>query len=395
MLDWQGRLREEAGPAGYEQFAFWNKRRGTVLACAHLRSTGPLALAVGMAAALGTTMARPAAADFYVQDNLVADTPGAAARTDPNLVNPWGIVAGPTTPFWTSNNHSGTSTIYQGNSKPAPLVVTVPAPPGSMDPGAPTGIVFNGGSGFEVAPGNPARFIFATEDGTISGWNPAADGTHAIIKVNNAPNAVYKGLGMAGSQLFAANFHDNSVDVFNSDWTPAGSFTDATVPAGFAPFNITNVQGRLLVTFAMQNGEKHDDVSGPGNGYVDVFDPSSHTFTRLISGGTAASPLNSPWGMTIVNGDFGQFAGDLLVGNFGDGKINAFDPTTGAFIGPLLRPSGDPIQIEGLWGLMGGVDPDERRHSLLYFTAGPGGEAHGLFGRIDVMTRRPRLRRYN
>jgi uncharacterized protein (TIGR03118 family) len=366
-----------------------------VSARAHLRSTGPVALAVLMATALGTTIARPAAADAYIQDNLVSDTPGLAVRTDPNLVNPWGIVAGPTTPFWISNNHTGSSTIYQGSSKPAPLVVTVPAAPGSTDPGAPTGIVFNGTSGFEVGPGQPARFIFATEDGTISGWNPAADATHAIIKVDKSASAVYKGLGMLGGQIFAANFHDNSVDVFNSDWSSAGSFTDTTVPAGFAPFNVQNVQGRLLVTFAMQDSDKHDDVPGPGNGYVDVFDPSSHTFTRLISGGTADSPLNSPWGMAIVNGDFGQFAGALLVGNFGDGKINAFDPNTGASLGPLLRPSGDPIQIEGLWGLAAGVDPNEKRHSFLFFTAGPGGEQHGLFGRIDVMTRRPRLRRYN
>lgn len=348
-----------------------------------------------MAAALGTVTARPAAADAYIQDNLVSDTPGQAVRTDPNLINPWGIVAGPSTPFWISNNHTGTSTIYQGSSKPAPLVVAIPAAPGSTEGGAPTGTVFNSTSGFEVGPGQPARFIFATEDGTISGWNSAKDATHAIIKVDNSANAVYKGLAIRGSQLFAANFHANSVDVFNSDWSSAGSFTDSTVPAGFAPFNVQNVEGRLLVTFAMQDADKHDDVRGPGNGYVDVFDPASHTFTRLISGGTPDSPLNSPWGLAIVNGDFGEFAGDLLVGNFGDGKINAFNPTTGAFLGTLKRPNGDPIQIEGLWGLAPGVDPNEKRHVFLYFTAGSGGEQHGLFGRIDVMGRRPRLRRYN
>jgi uncharacterized protein (TIGR03118 family) len=367
-----------------------------VSAHAHLRSCSPLALVVLMATALGTSAPRPAAAaDRYVQDNLVSDVAGSAARTDPNLVNAWGIVAGPNTPFWISNNHSGTSTLYQGNSKPASLVVTVPAPPGSTDPGAPTGIVFNGTSGFEVGPGQPARIIFATEDGTIAGWNPAADATHAILKVNNSPSAVYKGLALLGGQLFATNFHANSVDVFNSDWSSAGSFTDTTVPAGFAPFNVQNVEGRLLITFAMQDADKHDDVKGPGNGYVDVFDPNTHAFTRLISGGTADSPLNSPWGMAIVHGDFGDLAGKLLVGNFGDGHINAFDPNTGAFLGPMLGADGNPIQIDGLWGLAAGVDPDERRHSMLFFTAGPGGEQHGLFGRIDVLGRRPRLRRYN
>jgi len=365
-----------------------------------LRLSSPLALAVLMVTALTTSLSRPVAASGYVQDNLVSDIPG-AVRTDPNLVNPWGLVAGPNTPFWVADAGTGVSTIYQGNSKPvpsaaAPLVVTIPAPPGSTDPAAPTGIVFNDTAGFAVAPGKPARFIFATEDGMIAAWNQDVDPTHAVLVVNNSPNASYKGLGILGGQLFAANFRANSVDVFNSDFSPAGSFTDPTVPAGFAPFNVQNIGGRLLVTFALQDADKHDDVPGPGNGFVDVFDPATHAFTRLISGGTPDSPLNAPWGLALAPGDFGPFGGKLLVGNFGDGRINAFEPTTGAFLGPLKRTSGDPIEIEGLWALMFGTDPAEKRHPFLFFTAGIDDEEHGLFGRIDFQQGlRPRLRRYN
>jgi uncharacterized protein (TIGR03118 family) len=277
----------------------------------------------------------------------------------------------------------------------APLVVTVPAPPGSTDHASPTGMVFNGTSAFEVAAGKPARFIVATEDGTIAGWNPDVDAAHAVIMVNKSPDAIYKGLALLNGQLFATNFHQNTLDVFNSDFSPAGSFTDTTLPAGFAPFGVQNVGGKLLVTFAMQDEDKEDDVRGPGLGFVDLFDPATHAFTRLINGGTADSPLNAPWGMTVAPAAFGPFSGKLLVGNFGDGHINAFDPTTGAFLGPLRNPSGDPIEIEGLWGLLPGFDPAERRHPYLFFTAGIDDEAHGLFGRIDFLdSNRPRLRRY-
>jgi uncharacterized protein (TIGR03118 family) len=331
----------------------------------------------------------PVVARGYKQVNLVSDQPGVAIRTDPNLVNPWGISFGPGTPFWVADNHTGASTLYQESgvtfpNPAAPLVVTIPAPPGATDPASPTGTVFNGTPGFALAPGKPALFLFATEDGTISGWSPSVDMTHALLKVNNSPGAVYKGLALLGNQLYAANFHANKVDVFNSDFSPAGSFTDPNIPAGFAPFGIQVINNTLYVTYAMQDGDQHDDVPGPGHGYVDMIDPTTHQFTRLISGGTASSPLSSPWGVALAPARFGPFAGQLLVGNFGDGRINAFDPKTGAFRGSLAGPDGKAIAIDGLWALTFGADTSNQGQPSLFFTAGPGGEQHGLFGRLDA-----------
>jgi uncharacterized protein (TIGR03118 family) len=351
-------------------------------------------LALGLAPGLAV----PAAAQGYQQMNLVSDLPGMAARTDPNLVNPWGIAFLPNGPLWIADNGTGVSTVYQGNGQIfptplAPLVLTIPTP-GGTGTAAPTGVVFNNTVGFAVTPGRPAVFLYATEDGTISGWNPSADPTHAILKVNNSGPAVYKGLAVLGNQLYAANFRANSVDVFKSDFSSAGSFTDPTVPAGFAPFGIQNLGGTLVVTYAKQNGEKHDDVAGPGNGYVDLFNSVSHTFTRLISGGTPTSPLNSPWGLAFAPANFGPFSGQLLVGNFGDGRINAFDPRTGAFRGSLAAPNGQAISIEGLWSLTVGTDPADLFHlrPFVYFTAGIDGEQHGLFGRLQAVGGRARSR---
>lgn len=331
----------------------------------------------------------PAAVPGYKQVNLASDQPGVAIRTDPNLVNPWGIALSPGNPFWVANNGTGTSTLYQPSGEifpaaAAPLVVTIPAPTG-VNTAAPTGTVFNGTPGFQLAPGKPALFLFATEEGTISGWSPGVDMTHAVLKVNNSPGAVYKGLALLGTQLFAANFRANKIDVFNSDLSPAGSFTDPAVPAGFAPFGIQAIENTLYVTYAMQNDEQHDDVPGPGHGYVDAFDPVTHKFTRLISGGTTGSPLSSPWGLALAPAGFGPFSSQLLVGNFGDGRINAFDPRTGAFRGSLARPDGKVIAIDGLWALTFAGDPGNQGHSSLFFTAGPSGEQHGLFGRLDAL----------
>jgi uncharacterized protein (TIGR03118 family) len=330
-----------------------------------------------------------AAVKGYKQVNLVSDQAGVALKTDPNLVNPWGISFGPTTPFWVSDNGTGVSTLYQpsGDTAPsatAPLVVTIPAPPGGTDAASPTGTVFNGTTGFELAAGKPALFLFATEDGTISGWSPTVDMTHAMLKVNNSANAVYKGLALLGNQLFAANFRGNSVDIFNSDFSAAGSFTDSTVPAGYAPFGIQAIGNTLYVTYAQQDGDKKDDVPGPGHGYVDTLDPTTHKFTRLISGGTASSPLSSPWGLALAPANFGAFSGKLLVGNFGDGWINAFDPQTGAFSGSLSGSDGKVIAIEGLWAITFGSAANQSAQPSLFFTAGPGGEQHGLFGRLDL-----------
>lgn len=330
--------------------------------------------------------ANPASAlPTYEEHKLVSDIPGFADNLDPNLVNPWGMSSGPTSPFWVSDNRTGLATLYNGSGQPVPLVVTIPPPAGGTPPSAPTGQVFNGGSGFGVGMNQPARFIFATEDGTISGWN---GGTFAFLaKDFSTSGAVYKGLAIDNNFdfLYAANFHAGTIDVFNSTFSPttlAGNFTDPNIPSGFAPFNIQNLNGKLYVTYAKQDATGHDDVAGPGNGFVDVFDLNGNFVKRLISNG----PLNSPWGLALSPGDFGDFSNDLLVGNFGDGEINAFDPLTGKFLGTMLDKNGNPIVIEGLWGLRFGNLGMDFDPNTLYFTAGiPGDgmvEDHGLFGSL-------------
>ncbi len=282
------------------------------------------------------------AAEGYVQHNLVSDIPGLGDRTDSSLVNPWGVTHGPTSPWWVNANGTGLSLVYDGNGAPfpaaSPLIVTVP-PPGATGTSTPTGIVFNGTADFQVAPSAPARFIFATEDGTISGWNPAANPAVAILKVNRSPDAVYKGLalGNLGGQnvLYAANFRNGSVDVFDKDYNPvvlpAGAFTDPMVPPGFAPFNVENIGGNIFVTFAKQDETGHDDVAGPGLGYVDRFSPNGTLLARLEHGHW----LNSPWAVTLAPAGFGRLSGRLLVGNFGSGQIASFDPANGEFEGML------------------------------------------------------------
>jgi uncharacterized protein (TIGR03118 family) len=341
----------------------------------------------------------PATTNF-VQTNLISDIAGVARVTDPNLVNPWGIAYSPTTPgnpggpFWISDNNAGVSTVYNGDGSTAFPAVKIPPPAGSA-PGAlgtPTGVVFNGGSGFTVSQNGMSGtsiFIFATEDGTIAGWSPSVNVNSAITAVDNSKNptaangAVYKGLAIAGDFLYAADFRHGTIDVFGKDFKKAtlkGNFTDPKIPAGFAPFNVQNIGGKLFVTYAKQNATKHDDVAGPGNGFVDVFSTNGILLQHLISHGA----LDSPWGLAMAPAGFGQFSGDLLVGNFGDGRINAFNPTTGTLIGPLNNQFGNPITIDGLWGLKfgnGGMAGDTK---TLFFTAGIGGEQHGLFGSIRV-----------
>lgn len=301
-----------------------------------------------------------------LQTNLVSDIPGMAAVTDPNLVNPWGITASATSPIWIADNGSGLATVYNGSGQPFPtastLVVTIPPPAGGTPPAAPTGIVSNSTTGFPVTKGSnsgASTFIFATEDGTISGWNPKVDPTNAILAVDSsASGAVYKSLALDTSGganfLLAANFNSGKIDVPNQNFVPtslAGSFTDPNLPAGFAPFDVAVINGKVYVTYAMQDAAKHDDVAGAGNGFVDVFDTSGNFVSRLASQGT----LNSPWGLALAPGNFGQFSNDLLVGNFGDGHINAFNPTTGAFLGQLTAGDGTPLVIDKLWGLFFGT----------------------------------------
>ena len=383
-----------------------------------------------------------------LQTNLVSDLPGVAAVTDPHLVNPWGIAESSGSPFWISDNNAGVSTLYNvpgASNTPVsinPLVVSIPTP---VDPfgasGAPTGTVFNtdGGKlgGFTVSGvdkhGNPitapAVFLFATEDGTIVGWNPAVNpkgfdpakaGTYGIIAVDNSGNnftnpdpnqqtgAVYKGLTIATSTtpiiagdptstalLYAANFRAGTIDVYDAAFhkvtsLPAGAFADPNLPKGYAPFNVQVLNGKLYVTYALQNETKHDDVGGPHHGFVDVFNLDGTPGlaggkVRLVSRGV----LDSPWGLAIAPTGFAGLKapnGDpvLLVGNFKDGHINAFDASTGAFLGMLKDPDGEPITIDHLWALKVGNGGAGGATDTVYFTAGLFNETHGLFGSLTT-----------
>lgn len=356
----------------------------------------------GAAVILLMSILPPPAVGQYKQFNLVSDLPRSQSHAifrDPNLVNPWGIVASPTSPFWVADNGTGVSTLYKGViGIPFPLrshlVVTVPPPPGSTDTAAPTGIIFNGTSSFVVSSnGNSgqSRFIFATEDGTISGWSPAVDVTHAIVAVDNSESeAIYKGLavGTSGTNnyIYATNFHRGVVEIYDGNFNFVSWFTDPDIvpdspEPGMAPFGIRNINGNLYVTFAMQDEDKEDDVRGAGLGFIDVFDLQGNFVRRFATGGA----LNAPWGLAMAPSKFGQFSGDLLIGNFGDGRINAYNPSNGNWVGQLADVNGNPIEIEGLWGLIFGNGVAGQNKNFLFFTAGIEDESHGLFGRIQAV----------
>lgn len=355
---------------------------------------GPLKAMLGVAVSLSiavpgvTASARETDEGAFHQTNLVSDLPGMAQLTDPNLVNPWGISAGPATPMWVSDNNAGVTTLYNGAGGKLPLVVAIPAPPGSAPDakGTPTGTVFNGSTDFKGD-----RFLFATEDGTIVGWRPS-DGTVARVEADRSAvgeGAVYKGLALGNNgvanHLYAANFRFGTIDVFDTNFQLVsldGSFRDRRIPAGYAPFNIQNLGGSLYVTYASQKPDKHDDLAGPGNGFVDVFDLNGNLERHLIRRGA----LNSPWGLQIAPQNFGPFGGDLLVGNFGDGHINAYSPRSGRLVGTLRNEAGAPIHIDGLWGILFGNGSNgggaAAPTNTLYFAAGIGDEQHGLFGKL-------------
>jgi uncharacterized protein (TIGR03118 family) len=304
-----------------------------------------------------------AVADFYLQKDLVT------SATDPDLINPWGISSSAGSPFWVSDNGTGKSTLYNSLGVKQGLVVSMPG----ADPI--TGQVFNGTANF-----NADTFLFASEAGNIDGWRGAL-GTNAQ-NLFSVFDAVYKGLAISSAKdtLYAANFHAGTIDIFNSTGK-IGAISDPTAPAGYAPFNIQNINGTLYVTFAVQDGTGHDDVAGLGNGLIDVFDPVTQTFTRLVSNGV----LDSPWGLALAPATFGAFAGDLLVGNFGDGMINAFDPISGASLGALADFGGNPLVNAGLWGLKFGNGGNGGSLDALYLTAGGADEASGLFARITAV----------
>jgi uncharacterized protein (TIGR03118 family) len=335
-------------------------------------------MAAMLVACSNNTITGGAAAGGYVETKLVADTAGfGAAALDTNLKNPWGLAFGPTAVLWVSNNHSGTSTLYDTTGATRPLVVAVPTS-GSASGGAPTGIVYNPTSDFVVPGGTKALFILAGEDGVISAWNGGSNAT--LVADRSANGAEYKGLALAANGganfLFATNFRHNAIDVFNGTFQLVKSFTDSTLPAGYAPFGIQAIGGLLYVTFAKRLApDSLDDEAGPGNGYVDVFNPDGSGGKRLVSGGA----LDSPWGVARVPAGGGMFANDLLIGNFGDGRIGAYDPATGSLIDVVGDAPGAPVVIEGLWGL---TFPPGADSTTLFFSAGPGGEAHGLIGTL-------------
>jgi uncharacterized protein (TIGR03118 family) len=339
--------------------------------------------ALGVAATLAPAGASAAPANRYVQRNLVADQPGVARLTDPNLVNSWGLAAGPSTPLWVADNGTDVSTVYRGGLDDQGVTIVRPPSPVGIPGGAPTGIVFNPTTRFVVRTGNvsgPARFIFDSESGHLTAWM-SGEQAQTVATVRHA---IFKGLALAstakGPRLYATDFHHGRIVVFNGSFARVptrGRFRDRRIPAGYAPFGIQLIGARLYVTYAKQDARREDDVAGRGKGFVDVYDKSGHLLRRLIRRGA----LNAPWGLVRAPGEFGRFSHDLLIGNFGNGAINAYQPRTGAFEGQLRDQRGRRIRIDGLWGLRFGNGVAGDRNALL-FAAGPDDESHGLLGTL-------------
>lgn len=335
----------------------------------------------------------------YQKTILVSNQAGQAPTTDPNLVNAWGLVSSTAGPWWVSDERTGLSTLYNGQGQIVSLVVTIPTAAGSPagTVGSPTGIVFNSGSNFVVSQNGVSGssvFMFATGDGTISGWSPGVNRTNAILAVDRSrvgTGAVYRGLTLAqngtGTFLYATNFRARTIEMFDGNFNLVRSFTDQAAAAScassgqcYAPFGIQAVGGKLVVTFALQNNERTDDfgLAGSGKGFVDVFDTSGNLLRRL----TSSDRLKAPWGIALAPANFGKFSNDLLIGNFDGGSINVFDPNTGALLGQLADSNG-PIEIEGLWALEFGNGGAAGATNQLFFTAGPNHGRDGLFGFIQ------------
>ncbi len=338
-------------------------------------------------ATLSLTCATAAVAQHYVETDLVSDLPG-TAFTDPNLVNPWGLTRSSTSPWWIADNGPGLSTLYTGQGQIRPLVVTIPGLTEGTT-GTPTGAVFNGTPAFELTSGNPARFLFVTEDGTIAGWNPnvpAPMSTTAVTQVNQSPTSVFKGATLAqvheSTFLYVADFRKGQIAVFDGTFQPVRmseeAFDDDRLPRGYAPFNVQNIGGNLYVAFAKQDAAKHDEVDGAGFGFVDVFSPRGKLLQRLQHGNW----LNAPWGLALAPSDFGLVSHQLLVGQFGSGQIAVYNPVTGVFLGLLKDVQDTVLTIEGLWALSFGNGGTAGPLNTLFFTAGIQGEKHGLFGTL-------------
>jgi len=344
-----------------------------------------------MAFAVCIAPSAPVIADGYVTHLLVSDTEGTADFTDPNLLNPWGLATNPNGELIVADNHSNMVTFYRRDGRPKSFSIDADEEPTAL-------VINHNHHDFILRNGRgrgTSEMLFASESGTILGWNSEVTRDKTVVVVDNSDSgAVYKGLAIGNVRhrrfLYAADFHNARIDVFDTSFHLKGSFTDPTVDAGFAPFNIHNIDGNLWVTFALQKGpDDPDDQSGPGNGFVDVFDTRGNMLQRFASHGT----LNSPWGMARAPGNFGEFSNALLVGNFGDGRISAFDFDTGDFLGQLADDAGAPLELEGLWALSFGrhwwpngeaIDEDDNigRTSVLYFTAAPNDEEDGMLGYI-------------
>jgi len=335
---------------------------------------------------LNNLVVTPLTNPTFVQRNLVADILSNGAVTiDPDLVNPWGLAFGPDGALWVANNGTGTATFYGQSGAKLQPTITVPSAVAD-EPGVPTGLIYNASPDF-VIPGTgsgPAQgaalMILAGEDGTISAWNHNTGSAAVLVADRSADGAVYKGIAMALNAdalfLYLTNFKGNSIDVFDVGFHFVTSFTDRTIPAGYAPFGIQNINNKLYVTYAKQLGpDNEDDEAGVGNGFVDVFTPAGMLERRFASRGA----LNSPWGIAVAPAGFGRLGGNILIGNFGDGRIGAYDPTTGFLIETLRSPNGAPVTIPGLWAL--GIPAGS---STLFFTSGPGDETHGLVGTLTA-----------
>src|SRR6266571_35297 len=344
------------------------------------RARALLVLAVIGAAVVAVSPLTAAERNVYTVTPLVSDQPGVAPNTDPNLVNAWGLASGPTSPWWVSDNGTNLSTLYRGSDgMPLSLVVSVDT--------APTGTVFNPTAGFVLPSGGKALFLFDTEHGQVLGWNQA-QGTTAFQVADLGDGAIYKGLAIAdtdaGPRLYAADFHNARVDVFDGSFglVPDSGFVDPSLPSGYAPFGIQTIGDRVFVTYAKQDADAEDEIAGQGKGFVDAYDTAGNLVSRVAQHGQ----LNAPWGLALAPDTFGRFAGDLLVGNFGDGQINAYAEHNGHFThqGELRDDSGRSLSIDGLWALEFGKGGNNGPAGTLFFTAGPDDETHGLFGQINV-----------
>ena len=333
-------------------------------------------------------------AQKYTRTDLTQDMSGVSAtapNTDPNLVNPWGLARGQGSPWWISDNGTGLTTLYDASGVPQSTVITVAAPAGASGPAAPTGALFNDTNAFELAPGMKSIFLFVTEDGTISGWNPGVNATSTVIKVDRSGKAIYKGAAIAitssGPRLYATNFQTGHIEVYDGSFNRvrmhddafSGSDDDHGDRGGFVPFNIQNVGGNLVVTFAKKQPGSRDESHGAGLGRVVIFDTDGRKLVKLENG----QWFNAPWGVALAPADFGAFSHRLLIGNFGDGSINAFDFASGKHVGAMLDTDGNPLSIDGLWAIS--FAGNSKRNGLsteLYFTSGPSDESHGIFGKL-------------